>query len=107
MRIRNEISKATEEDLQFIANTSDALAHPARLKMLKYIMNANQKLEKVYTKTLVEEFGYAQATVSQHMKILKNANLVEIKKEYKYTLYYADLGMLMKYLNETKKYLNS
>jgi DNA-binding transcriptional ArsR family regulator len=107
MRIRNEISKATDEDLKFIADTSDALAHPARLKMLKYIMNANQRLEKVYTKTLVEEFGYAQATVSQHMKILKNANLVEIKKEYKYTLYYADLGMLMKYLNETKKYLNS
>ncbi|HKK95163.1 MAG TPA: helix-turn-helix domain-containing protein [Anaerovoracaceae bacterium] len=107
MRIRNEISKATEDDLQFIANISDALAHPARLKMLKYIMNSNQKLEKVYTKTLVKDFGYAQATVSQHMKILKHAGLVEIKKEYKYTLYYADLGVLMKYLNETKKYLNS
>ncbi|MBK5253268.1 MAG: helix-turn-helix transcriptional regulator [Peptostreptococcaceae bacterium] len=107
MRIRNEISKATDENLQFVANISDALAHPARLRMFKYIMQSNQRLEKVYTKTLVEEFGYAQATVSQHMKILVKAHLVETKKEYKYTLYYADLGILMKYLDETKKFLNS
>lgn len=107
MRIRNEISKATDENLQFISNISDALAHPARLRMFKYIMQSNQRLEKVYTKTLVEEFGYAQATVSQHMKILVNAHLVETKKEYKYTLYYADLGILMRYLDETKKFLNS
>lgn len=52
----------------------------------------------------VNHFDYAQATVSQHMKKLVDSGLVEIKKKEKFSYYYANLGMLMQYLNATKKF---
>ena len=58
----------------------------------------------VCNKDLVEHFDYAQATVSQHMKKLVESGLVEIKKKDKFSYYYVNLGMLMQYVNATKKF---
>jgi ArsR family transcriptional regulator len=53
---------------------------------------------------LVENFDYAQATISQHTKKLADSGLLEIKKKEKYSYYYANLGVLMQYVNATKKF---
>ena len=87
-----------------IATVSDALAHPVRLRLFRYIMQSNKSMEKVCNKDLVAEFGYAQATISQHMKKLVQSGLVEVKKEDKFSYYYANLGILMQYIDITKKY---
>ena len=55
-------------------------------------------------KDLVAHFDYAQATISQHAKKLVDSGLVEVKKQDKFSYYYANLGMLMQYLNATKKF---
>lgn len=93
-----------EEEVLLIARVSDALAHPARINMFRYIMQANRGMVVVCNKDIVNHFDYAQATVSQHMKKLVDSGLVEIKKKEKFSYYYANLGMLMQYLNATKKF---
>ena len=72
--------------------------------MFKYIMQANRAMVTVGNKELGEHFDYAQATVSQHMKRLVDSGLIQIKKKEKFSYYYVNLGMLMQYLNATKKF---
>ncbi len=104
MRLRKDDSLLEEEEILLIATVSDALAHPVRLNIFRYIMQANKSMNVVCNKDLVEHFGYAQATISQHVKKLVQAGLVEVKKKDKFSYYYANLGILMQYINTTKKY---
>ncbi len=103
MRIR-KIGDMEDKELDFIAEVSDALAHPVRLKLFRHIMQSNKSMVLVCNKDLVSEFGYAQATTSQHMKKLVQSGLIDAKKSDKFTYYYANLGVLMKYINLTKRY---
>ena len=78
MRLRKEIDEMQEKDILLIAKISDALAHPARIKIFRYIMQQNKSLNKVCNKDLVAYFDYSQATISQHVKKLKDAGLLEV-----------------------------
>ena len=104
MRLRKEQDELLEEEVLLIAQVSDALAHPARINIFRYIMQSNRAMIQVCNKDLVAHFDYAQATISQHTKKLVDSGLVEVKKKDKYSYYYANLGMLIKYLNATKKF---
>ncbi len=104
MRLRKNTGELLEEEILLIANASDALAHPVRIKIFRYIMQENRQMNTVCNKDLVETFGYAQATISQHMNKLVHSGLVEMKKKEKFSYYYANLGMFMQYLNATKKF---
>ncbi len=50
-----------------------AIAHPARIAILQQIIKANACI----CGDLVDELGLAQATISQHLKELKNAGLIK------------------------------
>jgi predicted transcriptional regulator len=50
-----------------------AIAHPARIAILQELIKANACI----CGDLVEELGLAQATISQHLKELKNAGLIQ------------------------------
>ncbi|HEY8928296.1 MAG TPA: metalloregulator ArsR/SmtB family transcription factor [Mucilaginibacter sp.] len=50
-----------------------AIAHPARIAILQHLIQANACI----CGDLVEELGLAQATISQHLKELKNAGLIQ------------------------------
>ena len=50
-----------------------AMAHPARIAILQRILESNTCI----CGDLVEELGLAQATISQHLKELKNAGLIQ------------------------------
>lgn len=56
-----------------LATMLKALAHPARIAILQQIINANACI----CGDLVDELGLAQATISQHLKELKNAGLIQ------------------------------
>ncbi|PUZ23037.1 transcriptional regulator [Chitinophaga parva] len=56
-----------------IANMAKAIAHPARIAILQYLVKKNACV----TGDLVEELGLAQATTSQHLKELKNAGIIQ------------------------------
>ena len=106
MRLRKELDEMQEKDILLIARISDALAHPARIKIFRYIMEENKKRNQVCNKDLVGHFDYAQATISQHVGKLAEAGLVEIKKLDRFSYYYVHLGVLNDYLSATKKFEN-
>lgn len=95
-----------EKEILLMARISDALAHPARIKIFRYIMQQNKQFKKVCNKDLVEHFDYAQATISQHVKKLADAGLLEKRKIDRYTYYYVHLGTLNDYMMATKHFEN-
>ena len=102
MRIRKDTG-LEKDDILLIAKASDALAHPARVEIFRYIYNENLARRQVCNKDLVEEFDYAQATISQHMRKLVFSGLVDVQKKETYSYYYVNIGMLGRYLNSVRK----
>ena len=56
-----------------IANLAKAFAHPARVAILHHLF----KIKSCICGDLVDEIGLAQATISQHLKELKNLGLIK------------------------------
>ena len=61
------------EEQNKLAIMLKAIAHPARIAILQQIIKANACI----CGDLVEELGLAQPTISQHLKELKNAGLIQ------------------------------
>jgi DNA-binding transcriptional ArsR family regulator len=55
-----------------LASLSKALAHPARVKILRLLV----RKDACICGEIVEELPLAQSTVSQHLKVLKDARLI-------------------------------
>jgi len=55
-----------------IATLAKALGHPARIAIIEYLI----KVDDCICGDIVNELPLAQATVSQHLKELKNAGLI-------------------------------
>lgn len=62
----------TDEQNQ-LARLLKAMAHPARIAILQRILISNTCI----CGDLVDELGLAQATISQHLKELKNAGIIQ------------------------------
>ncbi len=69
-----------------LAQMFRVLGHPARLAILQYIINQKACI----CNDLVEELGLAQATISQHLKELKNSGLIKGTIEGKTVCYCID-----------------
>ena len=67
---RTDIFNKQQNDL---AITLKAFAHPARIAILQHII----KQQACICNDLVNEIGLAQATISQHLKELKNAGIIK------------------------------
>ena len=56
-----------------LATMAKALAHPARIAILQYLLKTNSCV----CGTLVDTLGLAQPTISQHLKELKQVGLIQ------------------------------
>jgi DNA-binding transcriptional ArsR family regulator len=56
-----------------LARLAKAIAHPARIAILDHLIASNSCINS----DLVEETGLAQATVSQHLRELKEAGFIK------------------------------
>jgi predicted transcriptional regulator len=56
-----------------LANTAKVFAHPARIAIIQFLLKSNSCVNG----TLVQELGLAQATISQHLKELKNVGIIQ------------------------------
>lgn len=81
---------AAEQLDQELALLAKALGHPARVHILRLLLSR----DACYCGELVEELPLAQATISQHLKVLKNASLVTGEIEGLRTCYWADRDRL-------------
>lgn len=62
-----------EESVEELARLAWALAHPARVRILQLLV----RRQACVCGEIVDELPLAQSTVSQHLKILKEAGLIE------------------------------
>ena len=56
-----------------LATLAKALGHPARIAILDYLL----KVDSCICGDIVNQLPLAQPTISQHLKELKNANLIK------------------------------
>jgi len=77
------MTKLIQEQLDVSAGLLRAIAHPLRLQILSFIdKNKIINVNKIYNKLNLE-----QSITSQHLRILRNAEIVSTKREGKYILY--------------------
>lgn len=69
MTVTAEPLSAVERDVALLAK---ALGHPARVRIVRLLLAR----DACYCGQLVDELGLAQATVSQHLKVLKDAGFI-------------------------------
>ncbi len=62
-----------EENTEALAIFAKALSHPTRIAILKHLENQSC----CFTGDLTAIFPLAQSTISQHLKELKNAGLIQ------------------------------
>ncbi|WFB36405.1 metalloregulator ArsR/SmtB family transcription factor [Kiritimatiellota bacterium B12222] len=72
------------EDHVALAAFASALSHPARIMMVTLL----QQREWVACGDIVEHIPLAQATVSQHLKVLVDVGLLSQRREKKKMLYH-------------------
>ena len=83
-----------------IAQMMKALAHPARIAIIQQLLRANACI----CGDLVEELGLAQATISQHLKELKNAGLIQGTIEGTSVCYCIDPKVWKQYKKELESF---
>lgn len=67
---RNDLFNKQQNELSSLFKV---LGHPARIAILEHLLHAKACINS----DLVEELGLAQATISQHLKELKNIELIQ------------------------------
>ena len=67
---KTDLFSATQND---IALAAKAFAHPARVAIIQYLLRANACING----DLVQELGLAQATISQHLRELKDIGIIQ------------------------------
>jgi ArsR family transcriptional regulator, arsenate/arsenite/antimonite-responsive transcriptional repressor len=88
---------------QHLAMLAKAVSHPARLLILKILA----KKESCSCNDLVEVLPLSQATVSQHLKELKNSQLITGTSVGTKSIYRLNQTVLKKYEKEHKKFMRS
>src|SRR5690606_25634159 len=78
------------------------LGHPARIAILQYIIDQKTCI----CNDLVEELGLAQATISQHLKELKNTGLIQGTIEGKSVCYCIDEKLWKQIQDEFNTFFN-
>ncbi len=73
-----------------LAALAKALGHPARVRILELLLTR----DACYCGQIVDELPLAQATVSQHLKVLRDAGLVVGEIDHPHTCYCASSDRL-------------
>ena len=82
-------------DVIELAQIFKALGHPARLRIIHQLLT----IEECICGDIVEQLPLAQSTVSQHLKILKQAGLIQGKLSGPKTCYCVNQRVWQQFLN--------
>ena len=97
MRIRKD--KDIRINDRKIAMLANSLAHPVRVALVRYLLNKNCGKgvdNETCNKDLVDLFPYSQSTISQHVKVLKEAGVFLTEEKEKYTFYQVNPALVDK-----------
>jgi ArsR family transcriptional regulator, arsenate/arsenite/antimonite-responsive transcriptional repressor len=73
-----------------LARLATALGHPARVRILRFLMEQRE----CFAGAIVDHLPLAQSTVSQHLKVLREAGLIRGEVDGLHICYCADGGRL-------------
>ena len=90
------------DEVNRIAAVAKVFAHPARVAILQYIA----KQEACICNDIVDEIGLAQATISQHLKVINDAGLLDGSFEGKSICYCLNKERLQEFQDLLNRYLN-
>ncbi len=79
-----------EENIEHAVRGIKVLAHPARLKILCVLRWGEQTVQNLEKYT-----GIAQATLSQHLSLLRDRGMVKIRREGHFSIYSLANGEVM------------
>jgi DNA-binding transcriptional ArsR family regulator len=88
-------SKSTLEVTEEMEEVFKALANVNRLLLIYSL--ASGEVEKISVTAMSRNMGITQPAASQHLKILKNANILIAKKEGNYIYYTFNEGAMKKH----------
>ena len=74
--------KLDESKEQELANYAKAMGHPARVRLLKILASGG-----CLGSDLVSQLGLAQSTVSEHLRILRQAGLIHAEVQHPRTCF--------------------
>ena len=86
-------------ETQQLAQLFKALGHPTRIKIVEHLI----RIDTCVCGEIVDIFPYSQSTISQHLKLLKEAGIVCGEVEGPRTYFCVDKNIL----NQFKAYINS
>lgn len=89
-----DASEGAREMADELARTSKALAHPIRVRIVRLLLAR----ESCLCGQIVDELPVSQATVSQHLKVLKDAGLVRGEIDGPRVCYCADRAALERHM---------
>ncbi len=78
---------------ELLATCASALGHPTRVAILRLLLQRDQCI----CGEIVEELPYAQSTISQHLKTLKDAGLIRGDVDGPRTCYCVEPGILKQF----------
>ncbi len=75
MQMKTEVIKAYSKDTEKRARYARALAHPARIAIMEFLLENTDKC--CYSGDMAEIVPIARSTLSAHLKELKKAGLIQ------------------------------
>lgn len=90
------------DEVNEIAVMAKVLAHPARVAILKYISNQDSCI----CNDIVDEIGLAQATISQHLKVINDAGLLDGNFQGKSVCYCINIERFQKFQTIFNSFFN-
>lgn len=87
---RESLPPPSASDADRVSALAKALAHPARIRIVAFLLSKPGCIGG----DIVDEIGLAQSTVSEHLRILKDAGLVQGTIDYPRICYSLDPAAL-------------
>lgn len=95
-------SSFTEQQNE-LAHIAKALGHPARIAIIEFLL----KTDKCICGDIVNELPLAQPTVSQHLRELKEADLIKGSIEGKAICYCINAEVFQRFVQSINEYIST
>ncbi|MBN2158707.1 MAG: winged helix-turn-helix transcriptional regulator [Spirochaetes bacterium] len=74
--------KFNEQQIDSVTELLKSIAHPIRMKILCFLMEGEKNVGEIE-----QQFGSTISNISQHLTVLRKANIIERRKEANFMFY--------------------
>ena len=89
--------KFNEQQVEMVTELMKSIAHPIRMKILCFLMDGEKTVGEIE-----QQFGSTISNISQHLTVLRKANIIDRRKEANFMFYSLKDNNILK-LMETLK----